>query len=143
MTRVDQFDQPSAVDMRVNLGRRDVRVAEKRLENPQVRAAGQQMCRERVAEHVGADALRRNASVTGHLPNDLEEANAAEVRLPAWEQPQALGLHMLQPAVHRPLRARGDRDESLLRSLSTQDQERLALAQSIAGKSHQLARSEA
>ena len=50
------------VDMGVDLGGRDVRMAQHRLHGPQVRAVVQQMGRERMAEHMGADPLRRNAS---------------------------------------------------------------------------------
>ena len=48
---VDLF-QSLARDMRVDLGRREVRVAEQHLHDPQVRTVIQQMCREGVPQGV-------------------------------------------------------------------------------------------
>src|SRR5574338_1119012 len=76
---VDQLDQPRAVDMRVDLRRRDVGVTEQRLQHAQIRAAAQQMGSKGMTEHVRADLLRGDARVGGHLPDDLEQADPAEV----------------------------------------------------------------
>ena len=47
--------QPVAGDVRVNLRRADVRVAEQFLDHPQVRAVFQQMCGKAVPQHVRGD----------------------------------------------------------------------------------------
>ena len=53
MPLVHQFDQVPAVDVRVDFGRRDVGVAEHRLQRAQVRAAFEQMRREGTPEGLG------------------------------------------------------------------------------------------
>ena len=60
MAAVDQFDQPRAVDMGIDLRRRDVGMAEQRLQHAQVGAARQQVRREGVAQDVRADPVRRD-----------------------------------------------------------------------------------
>ena len=71
MPAVDQLDQPCAVDVRVDLRRRNVRMAEQRLDHAQVRSAREQMRRESMPQNVRADPLGRNAGVRGHDPDDL------------------------------------------------------------------------
>ena len=51
--RVDQLDQPGAIDMGVNLGGRDVRVTEQRLKHTQVRAAATNGSQKRDEAHAG------------------------------------------------------------------------------------------
>ena len=57
---VDQLHQPRTVDMRIDLRRRDVGMAEQRLQHAQVRSAREQVRGKGVAQHVRADALGRN-----------------------------------------------------------------------------------
>ena len=77
MAGIDQLDQPSAVDVGIDLGGRDVGVAEQRLEDTEVRAPRKQVRCKGMAKHVGTDAVRRNSGVGGHLPHQLEQAHSA------------------------------------------------------------------
>ena len=101
------------------------------------------MRRESVAEHVRADPIGRNARVRRHLPNDLEQPNATEMRFAAGEQPRRPARHMLEPRPNRAFRTRRDRDQPFLAALAPDDQERLALAHCAAREANQLARSKA
>ena len=63
-------------DVRVELGRRQVGVAEHLLHRAQVGAALEQVRRERVAEEVGVDALRVEARLAGERAQDQEGARS-------------------------------------------------------------------
>src|SRR4051794_40524998 len=95
-----------------------------------------------MAEHVRADALRRNSCIRGHLPNDLKQANAAEMRPAAREQPRRSGRRMIEPSPDGAFRARRDRDQPFLAPLAADNQEGLALADGAAGQANQFARAE-
>ena len=64
--------------MRVELGRREVGVAEHLLHAAQVGAALEQVRRERVAEQVRVDALGLEARSLGQTAEDQERAGARE-----------------------------------------------------------------
>ncbi len=68
------FAQAVIGDVGVDLGGGDVGVAEQRLHDPQVRAALQQVGRERVAQHVRADLCRIDARVQRGLLQQLAES---------------------------------------------------------------------
>ena len=72
MALVDQFDQAGAVDVRIDLGGRDIGVAEQGLQSPEVGPARQQVRREGVAKDVGADPIRSDTRVGGQRAHDLE-----------------------------------------------------------------------
>jgi len=114
--------------VRVDLRRRDVGVAEQRLENAEVGSAGKQVRREGVAEHMRAYALGRNAGVGSHLSHDLEQAYSAEMRLSAGKEPQGGAGNMFGPALDSCLRARRNRHEPFLAALAAKDEEWLPLA---------------
>ena len=70
---------PAAVgDVRVELGRAEVGVAEHLLDAAQVGAALEQVRRERVAEQVRVHALRLEAGLRGQPAQDQERAGARE-----------------------------------------------------------------
>src|SRR5215210_4307642 len=62
----------------VELGRREVRVAEHLLHRAEVGAALEQVRRERVAEQVRVDALRVETRLLGELAQDQEGAGARQ-----------------------------------------------------------------
>src|SRR3954471_7908344 len=62
----------------VELGRREVGVAEHLLHRPEICAALEQVRRERVPEQVRVDALRVEAGFAGELAEDQERAGAGE-----------------------------------------------------------------
>ncbi len=93
-----------------------------------------------MAQHVRADAIGRDARIRRHSSYDLEQAHAAQVRLPPREQPECARRHVIEPALDRCLRARRDRDQPLLGSLAAQDEERLAGADRAPRQAHELAR---
>ena len=72
MALIDQFNQAGAVDVRVNLRRRDIGMAEQGLEGSEIGAARQQVGRERMAQDMRADPVRGDAGVGGERANDLE-----------------------------------------------------------------------
>src|SRR4051794_37631756 len=94
--------------MRVDLGGRDVGMAEKRLQHAEVGAARQQVGREGVAKHVRTDPLGCNAGVGSKPADDLKQPDAAEVRFAAGKQPGPLAVYMLEPALDGGFGARGD-----------------------------------
>ena len=57
---VHQFDQPSAVDMGIDLRCPNIGMAQHRLQSAQVRAAFQQMRRKSMTQNMWADPLRRD-----------------------------------------------------------------------------------
>src|SRR5437764_8988180 len=109
--------------MSVDLGGSNVGVAEKRLEDTQIRPTGKQVRSESVAEHVRTDALRRYSRVGGHRPHDLEQPHSAEVRFAAREQPRGSARHELEPTADRTLRAPRDGHQPLLPTLASDHQE--------------------
>ena len=64
MAAVHQLDEPPRIDMGVDLGGRDIGVAEQHLNGAKIRAALQQMGREGVAKDMRADPLRRDSGAT-------------------------------------------------------------------------------
>src|SRR3990172_1983593 len=80
MRRVDSLEV-AALDVRVDLGGRDVGVAQHGLDGPQIGAASEEVRRERVAQLVGGDAPRY----------------AGSARVPAEELPEALPGHAGAP----------------------------------------------
>ena len=69
--------QPFLVDVRVDLRRRDVGVAEQLLDDAQVRAVAEQMCGEGMAQEVGVD-LCLDPGEAGSILHDLPDAGGAE-----------------------------------------------------------------
>src|SRR4030095_1255152 len=128
-----------AVDVCIDLGRRDVGMPEQRLEHPKVRAAREKGRRKGVSQNMRAHSVRRDSSVRGHLPDDLEQPHSADMALFAWEQPQTFVGDVLAPGGDRRFGARGDRDEALLAALAAEDQERLAGANSAPYETHRTA----
>ena len=143
MPRVHQLDEPRAVDMRVDLRRRDIGVAEQRLEYAQVRSARKQVCREGVTKHVRAHTLRANSGIGGHGPDDLEQADAAKVLFSARKQPDRPSGSDFQPSGNRRFGARGDWDKPILGSLAAYHHERLPGPHCAAGKANKLSRAKA
>ena len=88
--RVDQLNQPRAVDMGVNLRRGDVGVAKQRLQHAQVGAARQQVRGERVAQDMRADPVGRNAGVARPFAGRSGTGGPGSDALAAGKQPQAL-----------------------------------------------------
>ena len=65
MPGIDQFDQPRAVDVGIDLRRRNIGVAKQRLEHAKVGPAGKQMRRKGVAQDVRTDPLGRDPGKPG------------------------------------------------------------------------------
>ena len=72
MEAVVEASQPLLVDVGVDLGGRDVGMAEHRLDRAEVGPVLEQVGREAVPQHVGRDRL--DAGRPGVLPEDLPEA---------------------------------------------------------------------
>src|SRR6188508_125354 len=100
MALVDQFNQPRAVDMRVDLRGCDVGMPEERLKCAQIGPSGQQVSGKGVAQHVWADPVRGDASVGGQRPNDLEQPDPAQMLAAAWKQPRRYDRIGLKPAAN-------------------------------------------
>ena len=124
--------------MGVDLGRRDIGMAEQHLHRPQVRPALQQMGSEGVAQHVRADPLGRDAGVGGKLADQLIEAHPAQMLLAGREQPERVARHGRGMLGHGVARAIGDRHQPLPLALPTQDQERLVRLHCIARQGDEL-----
>lgn len=86
MAFIDQRNQPCRVDMSVNLGRRNVGVAQQGLEYPQVRASFEKMGRKGMAQDVRTEFLRIQAASHSKFPQKLEQAYSAEVLAPRREE---------------------------------------------------------
>ena len=82
MTPIDQFDELAAVDMRVNLRRRDVCMPQHGLQRPQISAARQKMRGKGMPQDMGADLCRVQPRMRGKVLNDLEQANTADMPRP-------------------------------------------------------------
>ena len=80
---VDQALEAFLENVRVDLSRRDVGMAEELLDRAQVGAAVEEVAREGVAQDVWADALRRDAGGGGDVLEFLGEALTGEVSLGA------------------------------------------------------------
>src|SRR5215210_8265815 len=110
--------------VRVQLGRREVRVAEHLLDAPQVGAALEEVRRERVPEQVGVDALGLETGLGGEPSQDQEDARTRErASLRVQEELRSVAPVEVRTAAREvaPQRLRGasaDRDESLLRALA-------------------------
>jgi len=137
MAAVDQFDQPAAVDMGVDLRRADIGMAQHGLQRAQVCAALQQMRGEGMAQHMGADPLRRDAGSGGQGLHHLIKTNPADMALARREKPGTVGRHMGQPGRHGGTSPVGDRHQPLARALAFQDQERAVRRQGAARQRHQ------
>ena len=59
--------------MGIDFGRREVRVPEHALHGAKIRAPLEQVCRERMAQHMGRDALRCNSRNACNFPDAKEE----------------------------------------------------------------------
>src|SRR5918993_354784 len=123
--------QPLAGEVRVELRRRDVRVAQHLLHGAQVAATGQQVRRERVPERVRAHAVRqpRGERVAA---DDLVEALAGELAAAEVHEQVRLGRALdergppsLQIDPERLQRRLADGDDPLLRALAARPQEAL------------------
>ena len=79
MTPIDQFDELTAVNMRVNLRRRNVRMPQHGLQRPQISAARQKMRGKGMPQDMGADLRRVEPRMRGKVLNDLEQANPADM----------------------------------------------------------------
>ena len=75
VARMEAVDlgEAARVDVRVDLRRADVRMAEHLLDGADVRAVLEQVRGEAVAEDVRRDAFRRDADGIGALADDLED----------------------------------------------------------------------
>ena len=62
---VDELDQFARLDMRIDLGRRDIGMPEHLLQRPQIGAPREQVSRERMAQDVRADAVGRDPRLGG------------------------------------------------------------------------------
>ena len=144
MARVDQLDQPRAVDMGVDLRRRDVGMAEQRLQHAQVRAARQQVRRKGVAQDVRADPLRARCPASAAISRTIWNRRT---RL-RWDLPLG-NSHGLLPAHARSQRSTAasarerNRHQPLLVALAAKDQERLARPHRAPRQRHQLGRAQA
>src|SRR5215216_1387088 len=123
--------QPLARQVRVQLGRRDVAVAEHLLDRTEVAAAGQQVRGERMAQGVRAHPVRQ-ARAHGMAADDLVEAlsgqlPAAEVdeQVPLGRALDERGAPALQVRPQRLESGLADWDHPLLRALATSAQHSL------------------
>src|SRR5262245_46071500 len=69
--------EPRFEDVRVDLGRGEIGVAEHQLNRPEVGATVEQVCRERMAEHVRAERPRETGAAAVPFEN-LPETDATE-----------------------------------------------------------------
>src|SRR5215204_2095825 len=113
-----------AGEMRVELSRGEISVAEHLLDRAQVASSGQEVRRERVPEGVRAHPVAE-AGGLGVAQHDLVEALAGQRSAPEVEEELALlrCMHQLGPPraqvdPHGRDRLAADRNEPLLRSLS-------------------------
>ena len=81
--------------MRVDLRRRDVHVTQQLLHDPKIGAAGEQVRREAVAEHVRVDVTE--AHVAGVASDDLPDRDPLE-RSPGVGQEQPAPITLIVPA---------------------------------------------
>ena len=79
MARIDQLDQPTAVDMSVDLRGRNIGMAKHSLQGAQVRAPGKQMRGESVAKDMRADFGSIQARLGRELLDNLEQPYPADV----------------------------------------------------------------
>src|ERR1700680_2599770 len=112
--------QVFAVDVRVDLRGRDVDVAQHLLHGPEIRAAFQQMCRERMAQRVGRHRFR-DSNLGRVLAKDLPRAHARQRLSSGVEEQDSLSLALLQlwtelAQIDRDCadRAAADRNQALL-----------------------------
>ena len=77
---IDEGNQPRSIDMSVDLRRGDVRVAQQRLQNTQVRAAFQQVGGKGMAQHMRADRRRIEPRAPGQRLDQLKQSHPAEMR---------------------------------------------------------------
>src|SRR5688500_17649940 len=101
MALVDQSYKPGTVDMRINLGRGDVGMPQQGLQGAKVGAAGQQMRRERMAQDMGTDPVGGHAGIGCQGTDNLEEANAAQMRATAGEEPDGVLRADVEPPLNR------------------------------------------
>src|SRR4051812_33797733 len=108
----------------IELGRREVGVAEHLLDAAEVGAPLEQVRRERVAQQVRVDALRVQARLSGETAQDQKGAGAAEraaLRVQEQLRPAAaveVGAPAGEIALHGLCGAAPDRDDALLAPLA-------------------------
>ena len=93
-------------------------------------------------QHCG-DPVGRDPGIRSHLPHQLEQADASQMRLAAREQPRARGRDIFEPVLHRRFGAARDGHQSLFRSLAAEDQERLPFADRGTRQGNDFARTQA
>ena len=71
--------QPLRLQMRVDLGRCDVRVPEHRLHGSQIGAMGEQVARKRVSQHMRRQAARVQACLDREIVKQLRHPLSGEV----------------------------------------------------------------
>src|SRR5574344_2859627 len=126
-----QLREPRGVDMRVDLGRADVRMPEKLLNGPDVGAMLEHVRREAVPQHVRGDARVVDADCGGSGFDDLEDSLTRERLLEARDEDVrdrevALGEDISggrQIGVDRPSRRLADRHDAFLRALAEHAQQ--------------------
>ena len=128
--------------MGVDLRRRDVGMAQQRLQHAQVGPARQQMRGKGVAQDVRADPLGRDPGQPGQRADDLVQPHPAQMRLAAREQPRPRRRRRGEPVGDGLLGARRDRREPLLVALAADHQERLAGAHRAPRQRHQFGRAQ-
>src|SRR6185437_12309812 len=83
MMRLDEAFQPVLEDMRVDLRRRDVGMAQHLLNAPEIGAVAEEVAREGVAQNVRRDARRIDAGVERQLLQELAAAPPRQMALGA------------------------------------------------------------
>ncbi len=91
MAFVDQLHQPLAVDMGVDLRRRDIGMTEQGLERAQVRSPGQQVSGKCMPQNMGTDPLGRDPRLPRQPAHDLKQPHPADMPATARKQPRPVG----------------------------------------------------
>src|ERR1044072_803061 len=144
---VVQRAQPVRVDVRVDLRRRDIAVAEHHLHRAQVGAVLEKVRREAVPQHVRRQRADAGAAAVAYedLPEPLPRHRRAAVvqehlRVAAAQQPAA---HLGEIAPHPRLRLLPHRHDALLAALAEGDEEALVETQLRERPAYQLRYSQA
>lgn len=72
MSFVNQRHEPRAIDMGVDLGGRDIRVAQHRLQHAKIRPALQKVSRKRMAQDVRAHLFMSDSGSPGQFAQELK-----------------------------------------------------------------------